>query len=242
MEANIKVIGDTTTGVNFAINIAGVVFDATADQSVEGQVDSAAARAAGQYAFAVGNAGTIYVQFQASTTGENNVAVLYSLNSTILNAEPTWASLGTTAAAALEGVIAADVYIAPATATSAGLLSRESTGTHVSNWQGAFAEDNLVHKYTVLGNMVYFTLPAHYESATSADILQLTTALPIAIRPTETVSGVYRAIENNAGSIGHFRVSASGVVTFYPTVTGANFTNGQNCGLEHAQVLTWSLA
>jgi hypothetical protein len=42
--------------------------------------------------------------------------------SILLGAEPTWASLGTTAAAALEGVLAADVYIAPASASASGLV------------------------------------------------------------------------------------------------------------------------
>ena len=121
-------------------------------------------------------------------------------------------------------------------------LTKYLVGTHTSNWQGAFAEANLVHKYTVIGNMVYFTIPAHYESATSASVLSLTTNLPVAIRPAEAVVCLYKSVENGAGAVGQFRVATSGAVEFYPTVTGASFTNGALCGTEFAQVISWSLA
>jgi hypothetical protein len=55
--------------------------------------------------------------------GTATVTYVAITGSVLLNAEPTWASLGTTAAAALEGVVAADVYIAPVVpGTSAGIV------------------------------------------------------------------------------------------------------------------------
>jgi hypothetical protein len=51
-----------------------------------------------------------------------------------LNAEPDWVALDTTAATAMEGVIAADVYVAPAGASSLGLVKQ---GVNVAAAAGA---------------------------------------------------------------------------------------------------------
>jgi hypothetical protein len=89
----------------------------------------------------------------------------------LLESEPTWASLGTTAAAALEGVLPVDVYIPSATDTAAGLLSYYKEGT----WTPAFADQsNLLDtsggalsdadftwvnaSYTRIGNTVFVRL------------------------------------------------------------------------------------
>jgi hypothetical protein len=222
MEANIKVVGDTTTGADFAINIAGIVFDATADQSVEGQVDSATMRAAGQYAFAVGNAGTIYIQFQASTTGENNVAVLYSLNSTILNAEPTWASLGTTAAAALEGVVAADIYIANAS-TTPGLLNYYEEGTFTMTMVGCTASPTGTAYFTMVGKVVTIIIPG--ITGTSNANLMYFSGIPTRLSPARGVRGFCGCYDNGAklATPSQCRIVAGDTnIYFYPTAADSS--------------------
>jgi hypothetical protein len=71
------------------------------------------------------NAGTIGVGL-GGATNYGNVMVNQSF---LLAGEPTWASLGTTAAAALEGSQQIAAYIPSASATSAGLLSYYAEGT-----------------------------------------------------------------------------------------------------------------
>lgn len=118
-----------------------------------------------------------------------------------LNAEPTWASLGTTAVAALEGVIAADVYIAPASTTEDGLVNRSAqTFVGVKNfdagirlgsltdtldyydtgtlpfevWDGASNKSAAGYElsYTRLGNLITLQFPrAYYQSTNTARTL-----------------------------------------------------------------------
>jgi hypothetical protein len=87
------------------------------------------------------SANKFYVNnISGSTATVTYVAITGSV---LLNAEPTWASLGTTAAAALEGVLPVDVYIAPATATSAGLVDTQAQ---------SFAGNKTLTGFTSLGS------------------------------------------------------------------------------------------
>jgi hypothetical protein len=108
MEAEISItLSDTVTAVVLAI--AGVTFKTGINQAMSHiSIDGRA------YAYAVGN----NIQIESTAAAGTHVV---SAN-VMLQSEPTWTSLGTTAVAALEGVIAADVYIAPASASEVGLV------------------------------------------------------------------------------------------------------------------------
>jgi hypothetical protein len=98
--------------------IAGIVFKSTSDfyQTVTAGSDSGSAVAG--YGYTTPSGGVLTMQHGTATTTS------YSYSGDVeLDAEPTWSSLGTTAAAAMEGLTAVDVWIGPQVpGVSAGLV------------------------------------------------------------------------------------------------------------------------
>ena len=104
------------------LSIAGVTFaSAPAGQCVGGGFFSSANVV--QYGYFQAEGDTSNISFLVGSTAIRFIRIH---GFAILKQEPTWASLGTTAAAALEGVIAADVYIPSASASVPGLVDTQA--------------------------------------------------------------------------------------------------------------------
>jgi hypothetical protein len=121
MVFNISMTGDMASSSNWRVTINGVTFKTIASHI--GQLVSFAIYDASKpIDIALALSGTSSIEwFHSGTTSVTNGQMFIS-GDVALNAEPTWASLGTTAAAALEGVLPVDVYIPEVTASNAGIL------------------------------------------------------------------------------------------------------------------------
>jgi len=111
------------------VDITGVTFDATASnyQGFAATVDDSNYLSVGHtHGYVSPDSASLIIGYGASVTGETGKRVYVSLQQIKLKQEPIWASLGTTAAAALEGVTAVDVYIAPASASVDGIVNRSA--------------------------------------------------------------------------------------------------------------------
>lgn len=93
------------------LTLAGISFPAF-NQAMSGRI------VVGTVAQANASSSSIAFDFASS-----NISIVRVSGDVALSAEPTWASLGTTASAALEGVLAANVFIPSASATESGLIT-----------------------------------------------------------------------------------------------------------------------
>jgi hypothetical protein len=156
------------------------------------------------------NASSIYVN---NSTGGNLSTVTYSVNGTVeLEEIPAWA------AANMEGVVAADVYIPPASATSAGLLSYYATGTHSTTIGNMLASaPTAAISWVRVNNQVTISLDAVVDAPSKANnVAPFTiTPLPVALRPSVVRSGPAFILQNGSHDVGIIYVAVDGSVTWY---------------------------
>jgi hypothetical protein len=199
-------IAGATGTISFAFNI-GTVFPSgtNAAQAVYG-----------------GNTATGTTTTYLGATGANNNTITFwnSANATTfafsgdlkLAGEPSFA------AANMEGVTAVDVYIPPASATSAGLLSYYATGTHSTTIGNMLASaPTAAISWVRVNNQVTISLDAVVDAPSKANnVAPFTiTPLPVALRPSVVRSGPAFILQNGSHDVGIIYVAVDGSVTWY---------------------------
>jgi len=186
-------------------------------------------------AVTLGNTGKIFAE-QAS-------AANFSFSGdVVLESEPTWA------AANMEGVLAADVYIANANSTTPGLLPYYST----KNYTGKFKGDNSSNQsgdvtmaVTRIGNVVTLTLPAIIFTSNAADSYLLNdtmAALDAEYRPAtelRVMSAQMVAVGSVPAVPGTIVLYDSGLFRIYRDSGGTAFGAGANSGLRNRIGITY---
>lgn len=151
----------------------------------------------------------------------------------LLNAEPTWASLGTTAAAALEGVTAVDVYIAPASATAAGLVDTSAQ---------SFAGNKTLTGFTSLGGDV--ALKCKKLTGTSAAAENGSVNIAHGLTSTKIVGSSCTLLYNATDGVGPEWAEVAGY-QYHVSFSSSNFivknhaTNSENILSKSVIILVW---
>jgi hypothetical protein len=180
-------------------------------------------------AYASSNSSTIYITLGGDT---NRISVGTGLIP--LSSEPVWAFLGTTAAAALEGILAADVYIAPATATSAGLVDTQAQNfagvkTHATGAAVPTNPTTPIVAATQDGNIYSGTYTPTITNVAGTTIGTVTIANYLRVGKVVTVSG-YVVVSFSDSTDRSFKITTPIARTSnFATVAGAA---GVGCGVR----------
>jgi len=213
---------------------------------------------------ATGDADEILVE-SGTAIGSINISGTVSLN-----AEPTWTSIGTTAAAVVE-TRGADQYIAPASDTVAGLVNTEAqtfagvktlddginlgesdltyykTGTFSPTFTGVDANPSITCRWTRIGEVVTLFLPGNWtETSNSVDFIL--NNIPTDIRTTSLQNGDIVAYTDNgtilAAGLWYINASSSNL-NLYTGISGggayATWTASGAKGIPSGITMTWTI-
>lgn len=113
-----------------------------------------------------------------------------------------------------------------------------TSGTHNTTWSGAWSPAETVNiPYYTIDNMAILFFPFHNVAAGASTFLTIDTALPVALRPSTTMTCFISILANNVRGTGKLQISPTGVVEVYATSALGNFTSGQNAGFDNAPVI-----
>lgn len=185
MRFNISMVCSSGSRADVTATFVNVIFKNVADfkQAITVTTDSAS----GVFGFAAPNTATITMFHGTSTTDEYNLS-----GDVELNAEPTTY----TTAANMEGVVAADVYIPPASASVDGIVNRSA--------QTIAGDKNLTGQTTVASGAVgSFAWGAGTPTGiSSSEVTIIGTSVQQYIRVGNQVSLMVRFSSNNTGAAG----------------------------------------
>lgn len=235
MTGTLNFTANLATGASFVFNIPGVALAASSGAvafPAIAVIDDATYIAQYDSCYGIATTGNIYINLKASVTGENTKAIYIQINDVPLNAEPTIY----TTAANMEGVTAVDVYIAPASASAAGLLSyyEEGSFTVYGLDGGTTVGSGATAYYVRVGKQVTVTLPDTGIQSTSVVRYISTTAAqgstvgnrtwPANITPART-QYILMKVTTGTGTyaVTYGNLSSSGVFSVIGTVGGGTF-------------------
>lgn len=215
-----------------ALVVAGVTFYTTGNIRQVCSVNAAGGAPTANYSY------TDYSNNGIFWNVTNNVTTIILYGDVELASEPTWASLGTTAAAAMEGVVAVDVYIAPASATSAGLLNyyQEDDTTLAAatfNWDGTRKTNAFVGRVTRVGRVVTLSWGTALGTALAQTTATSSVNLPTWAKPSADVSVQIMVYSSSAQAYpGYMFINPStGAISIYYTIAQANWPAAATTGV-----------
>jgi hypothetical protein len=213
-------LSDTVTEVS--TRIAGVTLYSVSNYNQNVEVFDV-----GATGFAWADQNAIRCNFNTATS---NVTMCF--NDIRLASEPTWASLGTTASAVIEGVLPVDVYIPPASAGIAGLVNNAAGNTAGTPILGktdgqAVASGYVGETYTDVSTALFTTTAANILTKNlSAGIWRIDVSTTF---NTGTGSGVTLSISTSSGV--HASVASGDFVYVPKESVNTAYGNGYVCSV-----------
>lgn len=123
----------------------------------------------------------------------------------------------------------------PSTGATASSLNFHAAGTHTTDWTGAFTTDQAgTIAWTRIGNVVTLVVAPETAGADTATTIENVTALPAYLRPTNDVEVIAIVYDNATFAVGKAYLSG-GIITFYASVSGANFVGTGATGFRSLQ-------
>lgn len=125
--------------------------------------------------------------------------------------------------------------------TSFNSESFKLTGTHNTNWSGAFGSPQsgpLI--WTKEGNIVHLYFSSVSGTAASSTTIQMDTSLPTIIRPVREYLINVGVVNNGVRTTGVIDLTSGGDIVFYATDALGNFTISTTVGFELSSI-TYSL-
>lgn len=232
--ARFNIRGTLSVGASSVVlTVNSVTFDGNSGNFQAASAVTDAAGEAGR-AYVSAGASTITIDTPSFTSGGWSVS-----GDVALASNPTTY----TTAANMEGVTSVYVYIAPASATAAGLLNYYDAGTFSATFNlGMYtgsSGNTVTISYVSIGKMVSLHFPAMRvtANATSPSTDAAAGTLPASLRPSSYQFNPMASIyDNNQEQAGYLFVGSDGYLAVYK-YNKANFTSGTtNCGFGNGCV------
>lgn len=134
--------------------------------------------------------------------------------------------------------LANGVYF-PTTGGGPQTLDYYETETHTTNWSGIWASAQSGNVFfSRIGTRVTLLLPQVIATATTADQIDIVTALPTRIRPADNIWFIIRGVDAGTIQAASILLNTDGTVAVFRNVASADFTGSGTSGF-YATTLTY---